>query len=593
MAERARGNVFYEIIIVILIIGLVGSILYPSMVWHNEEEFQDVCRTRMETINQLEYFYMMKQSEPLYSDSIPALVNQLLSDPNEASSRDSLIYWDALVTRKDLKFLFFQKQFPEDLRGLIQESFEGGKPLGNLVIWDSLQYRLLAQVQGILDAPDFTMNSSIDSSIDWITLVREHAFWNILDTPEINARVRRRTRSQVQRGSSIIETSAWEQYRPFFYERFRNTLQTAVGEDVWQQEDEDVWEKGRRETWNAEMDGLSQNMKDSLWQELRQRFWDRDKELIWKAERNGLWKSERAAWQEENTSAWRRSLVETWKSDRKKEWEDETLASLPDSLVVLFPVEKDSVWKSVVDSIQAEEYEAWELANTKFATETMRNIWESERRVSWEDGAHREWLAEKEGDKGTLWEEIKEDRWNSERPRLWREEGTKLDSKISAQRRLDRSIKWANMLGMDRIQGIVNQLRLPDNQTLWKEVEKRIKQQAASFSAQRKTSILHDVGIVGLFRKTLLDSLETCPLAHVPYHVHAVDTAVIKRFSIRCPIVDTAEIKIALNIDPITKDTSEVILEMSKFQKLLGGGALKDHGDIDEDGKKSWEKKGI
>lgn len=593
MAERARGNIFYEIIIVILIIGLIGSIIYPSMVWHNEEELQDVCRTRMETISLLEYYYQLKQSDVTYSDSIPALVDQLLSDPNEASSRDSLIFWDALVTRKGLEYLFFQKQFPEDLKGLIQERFEGGQPLGNLVIWDSLEYRLMAQVQDIIDAPDFTMNTSIDTSIDWVTLVGEDVFWNILDTPEINARIRRRTRSQVQRGRSIIETSDWEQYRPMFYDRLRSTLQTAVREDVWQQEEEDEWEEERRETWNTGMDGLSQNVKDSLWQELRQRFWDRDKELIWKAKRNGLWKSEGTDWQEENTSAWRRSLVEMWKSDRKKEWEEETLASLPDSLVELFPFEKDSVWKSVEDSIQTEEYDAWELGNTKFVNETIRNIWESERRVSWEDGAHREWLAEKEGDMGTLWEEIKEDRWNSERPRLWRDEGAKLDSKISAQRRLDRSIKWANVLGMDRIQSIVNQLQLPDNKILWKEVEKRIKQQAASFSTQRKTSALYDVGIVGLFRKTLLDSLETCPLAHVPYHVLVVDTTVIKRFSIRCPIVDTAEVKIALNIDPITKDTSEVILEMPGIQKLLGGAALKAHGDIDEEGKKSWEKKGI
>jgi hypothetical protein len=590
MAERARGNIFYEILIVILIIGLIGTILYPSKIWKSEEEFENICQSRMEALAQLEYNYLQKYNA--YSDSIPALKDELLLDPEYAATLDSLIYWDALVTRKDLEKIVKERKFPDDLLNFIQMSFESNKPLGNLVIWDSLGYRLMGELQDIVGSPEFAGDDSLDEGVNWVVLVGEDAFWNILETADVSRTVRRRIVSDLRRGRAIWEASDWEYYRPMFYDRLRDYLDMALRKDVWTKEQDDAWEEWRRNLWNEEMDNLAPELQDSIWQGFQQRLWDRDKELIWKKERNRLWKQEGSKWIEENTASWQRSLVQKWQQDRKKEWESETLSSLPDSLAGAFAAEKDSLWKDVVDSLQAEEYETWEQSNKKFVSETIRTIWESDRRVSWEGPAREEWLAEKEANKDVLWRDIKEELWKSEGPRLWRNEETKLAQKFSAQKRLDQAVAWNRVLGADKVRSIIGQLQLPDTQTLWNEIHKRMKVQDKAVGLKKKVSMLNEVGVVGLFRNTLLDSIGTCPLAHQPYLIEAFVETNINRFTIHCPIVDTSDVKFALRIDPVTNDTSRVSLGLSAVQKIFGGGNIKTHGYIDAEGKKSWDRRG-
>jgi len=71
-----------------------------------------------------------------------------------------------------------------------------------------------------------------------------------------------------------------------------------------------------------------------------------------------------------------------------------------------------------------------------------------------------------------------------------------------------------------------------------------------------------------------------------------MDTSVVKSFGIRCPIVDSTRTKFALKIDPTTKDTTRIDLKLPVLQALFGGGSIQNHGHIDEEGKKSWEKRG-
>jgi hypothetical protein len=544
----------------------------------------------MDAISQLEYNYISAHNT--YSDSIPALRNELLSDSQRVATLDTLIFWDDLVRREDLQQLVLARQFPEDLENYILGQLEDQKSLGNLTIWDSLGYRLWSKLNGILDEPDFTEDQSFDECIKWAVLVGEEVFWSILENQDVPRSIRNRTRSDVRRGREIQQTSGWERFRPAFYEELRKTLNNALREDVWTKAQEDDWADERRKLWEAEIDALSPTEQDSIWLDFQQRLWDRDKELIWKRERNKLWKQEGADWVEENTAVWKRSIVQKWTTDRKKEWESETLSSLPDSLVGAFAAEKDSLWKDVVDSLQTLEYEDWEQSNQKYVDETVRNIWESERRVSWEGAARDTWLADKEADKEELWKEIKEELWKSESPRLWREEELKLAQKYNAQRRLDRSVAWMNVMGVDVVRSIVSQLQLPNTQGMWKEISHRFKEKTKIVGGGKKTAVLNDIGISGLFRNTLLDSISKCPLANQLYLIGVIDTTAIKRFTIHCPIVDTAKTKIALKVDPITKDTSEVALKLSGTQKIFGGGTLKSHGYIDEDGKKSWDKRG-
>ena len=85
MAERPRGNIFYEIVILILIIGLIGTILYPSRVWQNEEELQDICRNRMDAISQLQYGLIHQVVAPDNLDQAASdMARRLLEVPAKA-----------------------------------------------------------------------------------------------------------------------------------------------------------------------------------------------------------------------------------------------------------------------------------------------------------------------------------------------------------------------------------------------------------------------------------------------------------------------------------------------------------------------------
>lgn len=579
MAERPRGNVIYEFFIVILVVVLIGTILYPARVWKSETELQDVCRARMETIHQMELSYITMANT--FSDSIPKVRDVVMSDPNVVMALDSLIFWDYLVPRRDLEMLVMEKQFPEDLRNSILEKLKNAQPLGNLAVWDSLGYRLVTQLREVMAVSEASEDDTLGRGVVWLVLLGEGAFQNVLESPEVPRRIRTRTLSSVRRGRPVTETAGWRYYKPIFLESLRDVVAMAEREDVWTQAEDDLWEEEKREQWEAEKDGLPSVAKDSLWQQFQGRFWEKQKELMWKRERNKVWKEEGPAWRERNVDMWYRVVSQKWESDRKKQWEEETLASLPDSVKETFPAQKDSLWKDVIEELRAEEYETWAQKNRKYENEVVENLWEGDRRVTWEIEAHQRWLDTKETDKDALWEEIKEELWNIEKAHLWSDEETKLAQKISAQRRLDRAVAWVNVLGIDRLEALVDQLRLPDNNDVWKAI----------VNNKEGGSALFNLGLVYLFRDTLLDSVQYCPLAHVPYLVNVVDTSVVKFLGIRCPIVDTSDVKIALKVDPSTKDTTEVELALSMVQKLFGGGSIKNHGIIDEEGKKSWEKK--
>lgn len=590
MAERARGNILYEILIVILVIGLVATILYPSRVWNNEEELQEVCQARMNATHamQLQYLYQVNT----YTDTLSVLKEAILNDPYAIVAIDSVVDWDFVLPKSDLKELVLAKQFPDELRSIINQQLHDGTPLRYLATWDSLDYKLLDRLHTLLSDPSFEPTSTMDSSIAWPVVAGETAFWALLDNETVNNRIRRRTITSVQRGTPVHETRDWQEFRPFFYAKLKEVVEVAQRQDVYTKAQQDQWEEDRKATWETEMDTNTDANRDSIWNQNQQRFWDKDKELIWKKERNRLWKQEGEDWVESNRGMWKLAMVQRWKTERKKTWQDQALITLPDSMRIIFPAIKDSLWNVVQDSLQELEYDDWELTNKKSVDEMVRNIWEAERRVSWEPPARAAWLEEKESDRDALWIQIKEDLWNTEKPGLWRDEELKLEQKRGAMRRVDLTVRWLDVLGQDQVDNLVADLTLPNSDQLWKEINSRMKAKAASMSAAKQASVMYTSGLVGLFRNAFIDSLASCPLAHQPYLVTVVDTSATKEMSIYCPIVDTADVKYALKIDPTTGDSAMVELIIPGTQKLFGGGEIKTHGYIDAEGKRSWEKRG-
>ena len=580
MAKEGRGSLFYEILIAVLVVILIGTILYPARVWRKEEALRDVCRTRMETIQQMERQYLSLVNT--YSDSIPKVKEFVLANAELVSTLDTLVFWEGLILKEDLQRLVMEKDLPEQLKQYILARLENREPLGNLALWDSLAYRLVAELRAVW-TPEF---ASLDSGVVWPVLVGETGFWNAFNIPEIPRRMRGSSLRAIRGGTPVFATPAWRYVRPIFMDSLQSVLALAEREDTWTEDELDVWEEVEKKRRGAAMDTLSVEEKQVLWEEHQTRFWEKQKDLLWKKEGNRLWQLEKADWMENNTALLDRVVSQTWMSDRKKQWQEENremLESLQDSTQAAVAAKKDSLWKSAVEDLRASEYESWKRQNRRYVTEVARDLWESERRLTWEEEARQEWLATKSVTDKAFWNELKEEIWNIRRDQFWKDEEIKLARKTGALRKLDRAVDWVKVLGAERVKTLVDQLQLPDNQTLWKAIQQRKKE---------KGSALYSLGVVGLFRDALLDSLEGCPLAHTPYLIHVVDTAIVKHIGIRCPIVDTSKVKVALSVDPASGDTSRVALRLPFTQKLFGGGSIKNHGYIDEDGKKSWERRG-
>lgn len=105
MAEaKAKGSILYELLIVVLIAGLVGTILYPKKLWKAEEENTNLCRQRMDHLLRAELLYISVFNT--YTDSIPKLVDLILGDTSRArlqefKNLDSLLAVDAINAIRD------------------------------------------------------------------------------------------------------------------------------------------------------------------------------------------------------------------------------------------------------------------------------------------------------------------------------------------------------------------------------------------------------------------------------------------------------------------------------------------------------------
>lgn len=87
--QKRRGSIVYEILIVLLILGLIATILYPKSVWERAEKERDICRQRMLDIQKAELKYF--DTHTAYTDSLPQLIETLKSDTSLAVVLDTLL----------------------------------------------------------------------------------------------------------------------------------------------------------------------------------------------------------------------------------------------------------------------------------------------------------------------------------------------------------------------------------------------------------------------------------------------------------------------------------------------------------------------
>lgn len=76
---KPKGNIFYEILIVILTVILVLSIWYPKKVWEKLDRNEMLCRDRMHRMYDAEVLYNYKYST--YTDTLDSIVKYIKTDP--------------------------------------------------------------------------------------------------------------------------------------------------------------------------------------------------------------------------------------------------------------------------------------------------------------------------------------------------------------------------------------------------------------------------------------------------------------------------------------------------------------------------------
>ena len=119
--QKPKGSILYELLIVILVAALIGTILYPKSLWDKEEANTELCRERMMHILEAELLYI--ENFNTYTDSLPKLTDFILSDTTfellrTFIERDSLLVADIVDhVRDDIS----KEKVIETLRSVINE----------------------------------------------------------------------------------------------------------------------------------------------------------------------------------------------------------------------------------------------------------------------------------------------------------------------------------------------------------------------------------------------------------------------------------------------------------------------------------------
>ena len=614
MAERPKGNFWFELGIVVLTIALLFSILYPKKIWEKQKELQNVCRARMEAIQQAEFQYMSLMNT--YEDTLDKMMQVINQDMGALQALDTSLNWDGIVKQEELKRLVMGKTLPADLRELIIYKIHNRYPLGRLAKWDSLEYDLLDDLMEEIAFSD--SSARLDTLVEWRALLGEVGFWKAYENSQVPLNIKNTIRRDLRRDVNIEETRAWKYMRPFFIDTLKDIIVIAETPNVWEPEQKDEWEKFAKKNWESEMDSMSDAEKDSMWIIHQKDFWERENDAIWKAERKAIWRQTGKEWTENNRATWERLIEREWELSAKKDWEEMHTVGQPDTVIQAFKAAKDSLWHAQMDSIRAQNFESWKKKEKKYIDGVIDELWDREKRAEWEPEAYQRWLSEKRKEFDEFWSDLKKGIWNDLRYSLWENEQNRWSQKLGLLARLDRCVNWRDLVG-DHATAIVDNLNLPDNQILWNDIE--------SFDPKKGSALVY-YGVAPLFRSDLLDSILTAPEVHLPYVIEVEDTTVLKKFSVACPIKEMDYEKYLFGVrapvvlyytgtqyrgfgirfpfvrkvgakrayiekvDPITGEVVEVILKPSFFERVFGAKSITTHGYIDKDGKKSWVKKG-
>jgi len=97
---KSKGSIILEILIVLLIVALVATIMYPKMLWDKAEKEMVTCHTNMDKILKAELVYLKYHNN--YEDTLDKVISFILSDTT-GRLKIEYIYADTALADQILK----------------------------------------------------------------------------------------------------------------------------------------------------------------------------------------------------------------------------------------------------------------------------------------------------------------------------------------------------------------------------------------------------------------------------------------------------------------------------------------------------------
>ncbi len=105
--QKAKGSIILEILIVILVAALLGTILYPKKIWEQTEQETKICRANMDRILKAELIYLKYYNT--YEDTLDKVISFIKSDTT-GTIKMEYVYADSVLAQDLLDKL--TKRFP-------------------------------------------------------------------------------------------------------------------------------------------------------------------------------------------------------------------------------------------------------------------------------------------------------------------------------------------------------------------------------------------------------------------------------------------------------------------------------------------------
>lgn len=99
---RSRGSIIYKLLIVILMVALVATILFPKSLWNKEAQSTKLCRENMEHILYAEYVYLSENNT--FTDTLGKAIDLIKNDTTGMLLRN-FENTDSLLSVKIMNFM--------------------------------------------------------------------------------------------------------------------------------------------------------------------------------------------------------------------------------------------------------------------------------------------------------------------------------------------------------------------------------------------------------------------------------------------------------------------------------------------------------